>query len=59
MNFDALTPPHPFIALNFDFGGELVIIGDLKKFKMADGGHFEFPAVAKIAHAGPTAIFVW
>ena len=38
---------------------EFVIIGDLKKFKMANGGHFEFPAVAKITHAGPTAIFVW
>ena len=48
-----------FDVLHFDFGGELVIIGDLKKIKMADGGHFEFPAVAKIAHAGPTAIFVW
>ena len=48
-----------FDVLHFDFGGELVIIGDLKKFKMADGGHSEFPAVAKIAHAGPTAIFVW
>ncbi len=23
---------------------------------MAAGGHFEFPAVAEIAHAGPTAI---
>ncbi len=47
------------LEVRFDFGGELVIIGDLKKFKMADGGHFEFPAVAKIAHAGLTAIFVW
>ena len=31
-----------FDVLHFDFGGELVIIGDLKKFKMADGGHLGF-----------------
>ena len=26
---------------------------------MADGDHFEFPAVAKIARVRPTAISVW
>ena len=48
-----------FDVLHFDFGELLVIIGDLKKIEIADGGHFEFHAVAKIAQAGPTATFFW